>query len=372
MNLAQSVSLITILNSPTFTGTVTANAIQVTTAGFQGVYATNTVVATVATNNFSPAFETVANYWNGTSSLPDTWEMQSNIAAGINGISTLMFTHTGSSGAAIVSVPSIQINGATAITAQSGIGGTVAMTGAPTFTVNGTTVTISNTGATQFPSAGLLLTNPNTATVATTNQSCFTYFQANYWTSGAASAPDEWAMYAQLGAGANGTSTLVMQKITGSTGVAAVQVPLLNALTGYQANGTAGVSVGPITALTSITTSFGLVTALSGTSDERLKDYAPYAGGLQEILAITPAIYRWNVKGQVQTGLSGDRDFIGFIAQDVQRAIPLAITATEVSKDGTETYLSLDDRPIVAALVNAVKELKAEIDKLKRGESQCS
>jgi hypothetical protein len=71
--------------------------------------------------------------------------------------------------------------------------------------------------------------------------------------------------------------------------------------------------------------------------------------------------YRWNAKGQAQTGLSGDQEFVGFIAQDVQRAIPEAITATEPSKDGTETYLSLDDRPIICALVNAIKELNARI-----------
>jgi hypothetical protein len=33
-----------------------------------------------------------------------------------------------------------------------------------------------------------------------------------------------------------------------------------------------------------------------------------------------------------------------------------------VSKDD---YLGFDDRPVIAALVNAVKELKAEIDALK-------
>ena len=36
--------------------------------------------------------------------------------------------------------------------------------------------------------------------------------------------------------------------------------------------------------------------------------------------------------------------------------------ATWISKDD---YLGFDDRPVIAALVNAVKELKAEIEKLK-------
>ncbi len=131
----------------------------------------------------------------------------------------------------------------------------------------------------------------------------------------------------------------------------------LASTTNLQINGTNGVSAGNFTAVTSITTIHGIVTTLSGTSDERLKDAELYEGGLGAILAISPVRYRWNAKGQAQTGLSGDQEFVGFIAQDVQRAIPEAITATEPSKDGTETYLSLDDRPIICALVNAVKEL---------------
>lgn len=142
----------------------------------------------------------------------------------------------------------------------------------------------------------------------------------------------------------------------------------LNATTSFLANGTAGVTAGNFTAVTSITTKQGLVTVLSGTSDARLKIADPYEGGLDVILAITPVRYRWNEKGQAQTGLSGEQDFVGFIAQDVQRSIPEAITATEPSKTEPETYLSLDDRPIIAALVNAVKQLTARIVELEKHE----
>jgi hypothetical protein len=44
----------------------------------------------------------------------------------------------------------------------------------------------------------------------------------------------------------------------------------------------------------------------------------------------------------------------------VQRAIPEAIQGYE----GEEKYLSFDDRPVIAALVNAVKELTARIEEL--------
>jgi hypothetical protein len=130
---------------------------------------------------------------------------------------------------------------------------------------------------------------------------------------------------------------------------------------GYYAGTTAGVSAGPFTAVTGITTIKGIVTALSGTSDERLKDWVPYTGGLAEILAITPASYHWNEKGTAQTGLPSEQEYVGFIAQDVQRSIPQAITATEPSRTTDETYLSLDDRPIIACLVNCIKELHERI-----------
>ncbi len=48
------------------------------------------------------------------------------------------------------------------------------------------------------------------------------------------------------------------------------------------------------------------------------------------------------------------------IEQDVRKVIP---EATWITKDD---YLGFDDRPVIAALVNAVKELKAELDDLKK------
>jgi hypothetical protein len=133
----------------------------------------------------------------------------------------------------------------------------------------------------------------------------------------------------------------------------------------YYSGSTAGVSAGSFSSITAITATGGIVTQLTGTSDERLKDSVAYDGGLDEILAITPVRYHWNVKGQEHTGLPGEQEFVGFLAQDVQKAIPEAITATEPSKDKTDAYLSLDDRPILAAAINAIKELKAEIEALK-------
>ena len=110
--------------------------------------------------------------------------------------------------------------------------------------------------------------------------------------------------------------------------------------------------------VTSITITDGFVTAITGTSDARLKtNIQPFERGLAAILAISPKTYQWNTLGQQRTNFSADLVQAGFIAQDVQAAIPEAIGV----EDG---YLSLDTRPILAALVNAVRELNAKIERL--------
>src|SRR5262249_24106258 len=108
----------------------------------------------------------------------------------------------------------------------------------------------------------------------------------------------------------------------------------------------------------------GLVTTLTGTSDMRLKaNIHPFTRGLADILKLHPSLYQWNAKGQKITGFGPKVEQAGFVAQDVKKAIPEAV-GTE-SHDGVE-YLTFSERPILAALVNAVKQQQAEIAKLKK------
>jgi hypothetical protein len=124
----------------------------------------------------------------------------------------------------------------------------------------------------------------------------------------------------------------------------------------YQAQGVSGVTQSA-EAVGTIATTGGIVTTFTAVSDERLKISQAYDGGLAEILGIVPIRYRWNEKGQSLSGQTGDRDYVGFSAQNVERSIPESIQ----SKKGPEQYLSFDDRPVIAALVNAVKTLEARI-----------
>lgn len=100
----------------------------------------------------------------------------------------------------------------------------------------------------------------------------------------------------------------------------------------------------------------GVVTS---SSDARLKHKKTkrFTRGLAAILALNPLQYRWKAR---ETGVKGNRFHAGFIAQEVREHIPEAISENPESK-----MLGLSDRAIIAALVNAVKELNSEIEKLR-------
>ena len=92
---------------------------------------------------------------------------------------------------------------------------------------------------------------------------------------------------------------------------------------------------------------------ITASSDERLKDIqGKFTAGLAQVTQLNPIIYRWKAK----TGLDASTVYAGFSAQNVQEAIPAAVGQ---DKDG---FLTLQDRPLIAAAVNAIKELKSLFD----------
>ncbi|MDP1625231.1 MAG: tail fiber domain-containing protein [bacterium] len=94
-----------------------------------------------------------------------------------------------------------------------------------------------------------------------------------------------------------------------------------------------------------VTDTLGNVTA---SSDERLKDITGSFGrGLADIRGITPILYRWNGT----SGLETFNVYAGFSAQNIGEFIPEAVFTN------SQGYLSLAERPILASIVNAVKEL---------------
>jgi hypothetical protein len=116
----------------------------------------------------------------------------------------------------------------------------------------------------------------------------------------------------------------------------------------------------------------GTTTSYNIVSDYRLKEnVTPMTGALEKVVALKPCTYTWKVDGS-----SGQ----GFIAHELQAVIPDCVTG---KKDAVETvddfdiegkkigtkevnrYQGMDTSFLVATLVSAIQELKAEIDLLK-------
>lgn len=105
---------------------------------------------------------------------------------------------------------------------------------------------------------------------------------------------------------------------------------------------------------TLVTDSGGNVTA---SSDARLKNIdGDFTRGLVDLRKLSPKLYHW----RPESGLDPVNQYAGLIAQDVQAAIPEA-----VGSDAKGT-LSLNDRPLIAALINATKELDTRVSDLER------
>ena len=93
-------------------------------------------------------------------------------------------------------------------------------------------------------------------------------------------------------------------------------------------------------------------------SDSRLKDiHGNYLKGLKEIIALRPVSFSYRKDNSLK--LPDDQEYAGLVAQDVQNIFPEAIS------EGTDGYLQLDNNSINIALINAIRELKSENDRLK-------
>ena len=104
---------------------------------------------------------------------------------------------------------------------------------------------------------------------------------------------------------------------------------------------------------------------ITSVSDERLKNIeGGYGVGLSQVYKINPIVYKW----KPETKLDSLNSYIGFSAQNIEYA--LGENAVGINRDG---YKSIQDRAILAALTNSIKELKdlndsqqKEIDDLKK------
>jgi hypothetical protein len=85
------------------------------------------------------------------------------------------------------------------------------------------------------------------------------------------------------------------------------------------------------------------------------RDIRSFTRGLDSILALRPILHGYTeASGLDQT----KNDYAGFSAQQVLPFIPEAVG---VNADG---FYAFSDRPVIAALVNSIKELNARIEEL--------
>ena len=97
----------------------------------------------------------------------------------------------------------------------------------------------------------------------------------------------------------------------------------------------------------------------SNSSDRRLKqNINSYEVGLDEILSIRPVTYQYNEISGYNTAV----EYVGVIAQELKEIAPDMVSTYKLN--GTE-YYKVDNSAMTYMLINSIKELKAENDKLK-------
>jgi hypothetical protein len=79
---------------------------------------------------------------------------------------------------------------------------------------------------------------------------------------------------------------------------------------------------------------------------------------LNKIIKLNGKYYEWNEKMTEITGISGNS--YGVIAQEVQKEFPEMV---EVQENG---YLAVDYKQLIPVMIEAIKELKLELDSLKK------
>ena len=154
-----------------------------------------------------------------------------------------------------------------------------------------------------------------------------------------------------VGCGSSDSNRKTALCVRKSSTTALVGVNLLNPLYNLHVNGNAAKSSGIY---------------WINTSDERTKEnIREYDKGLDEICQLNTKLYDFNGKGQTEVR----QDNVGVIAQDVLPIFPEAIGTYEAKlneEDAEDTELyNIDMQPITFAMINAIKDLKAENDALK-------
>ena len=106
----------------------------------------------------------------------------------------------------------------------------------------------------------------------------------------------------------------------------------------------------------------GDVIAFGAPSDVRLKEnIKPIESALDKVMKLQGVTFDW----KKSDNLLDIKEDIGFIAQDVQKVIP------ELVRENKDGMLSMRHQGIAPILLEAIKELKQEIEELKSKSCNC-
>jgi len=107
----------------------------------------------------------------------------------------------------------------------------------------------------------------------------------------------------------------------------------------------------------------GDLIAYGSPSDIKLKEnIKPIESALDKVSRLQGVTFNWKKSDSILD----IKEDIGFIAQDVQKVLP------ELVRENKEGMLSMRHQGIAPILLEAIKELKAEIEELKLNKYNCN
>jgi hypothetical protein len=354
---ASNITSGTIDNART-TGSTSNSASTLVLRDANGAFEAGNVTAA----NFIGAGTTLTSI-NASNISSGTIDNSRTTAASANGAATIVLRDSsGSFGAGDITANSISGNGValSAINASNLTSGTVANARTTADTANGaSTIVLRDAGGAFAAGAitGSFIIGDGSNVSAINGSNVTTGTVANARTTAAS---------------ANGASTIVARDSNGSftANVGTFTTVAGTLSTASQTNITAVGSLGS----TQIS-SLGVGTAASGTtgeiratnnvtayysSDERLKDNVQViANALAKVLQIRGVEFDWNNLDEPEDGYFVRKHDVGVIAQEIEKVIPEVVGTRE---DGMKAVKY--DR-IIPLLIEAIKELKAEVDALK-------
>jgi hypothetical protein len=258
-------------------------------------------------------------------------------------------------------------------TPAGGGSGTVTSVGmsVPAFlAVSPSTITTAGTFAVTFSGTALPTSNGGTGSTATTFCNLTTNVTgtlpiANGGT-GLSSTPANGALDIGNGTGFTRTTLTAGTGITVSNGAGAITIAIPQAITTTSSVQFGGIGVG-----TSASATTGEIRATNNvtayfSSDARLKEnVVPIANALNKLSQIRGVTFDWT---QEEIDRKGGEDGyfvrkhdVGVIAQEIEAVLP------EVVGDRQDGFKAVKYDRIVALLIEAVKELQAEVEELKKG-----